>query len=673
MNSLRARLFLLSGGLVTAALLMTAVVIYLQVSGTVKANVEENGTRLVEKEKQYIEQYLEEFEHHLMVMSEDPVVIQFLQEKNNNDASFAEGWTEVEESLLRFSNQYKDVELLFTGAANTGVNTAPVVDVGDMDATTRPWYEAGEADPEQIGWTEPYISEDGGEYVVSAAKAILDPSTSEVIGVLGMDISLAGLAAMLSEIDVEYNGYMTLLDKDGNAIVHPEFTGEELADDSALRSGLDKENGQVAFEENGQSFELFHDKISLNGWMIGSVYNSEAMGEEADMVRDTIILIAIAAIILSLTASYFAARRITKPVREIQERVNRFAKGDISVQFPQKSYKEINQLSADLNKMTTSIRQLVLQIEETAKQVSSSAEQFSAVSEETSAAGEEVAHAVNDIAGGAQVQAEEAENTKQEMGILTTAFMYLQDSIKDIASQTELSSQLNERGVQEVSDLEEKTTDSREMMNKVEDVFSGLSNRLKEIEQVMASIGDIADQTNLLALNASIEAARAGEQGKGFAVVAEEVRKLADQSNHSAAKVQKILANVSEEAGKVKTTVSRSREVGEAQQQAMNNVKNAFTQMKETSASITTVTAQLQQEIPMMEERRAAVEKAIERMAEVAESNAASAEQVSASADEQKQAIQSVAGSSEELNEESAVLIDLMKQFKQQQTTEARE
>ncbi len=72
---------------------------------------------------------------------------------------------------------------------------------------------------------------------------------------------------------------------------------------------------------------------------------------------------------------------------------------------------------------------------------------------------------------------------------------------------------------------------------KIQELFSILDEQSSLVKGMTHEIDDVAQQTNILAINASIEAARAGSAGKGFHIIAKEVRKLSEQTQEFATKI----------------------------------------------------------------------------------------------------------------------------------------
>jgi methyl-accepting chemotaxis protein len=95
------------------------------------------------------------------------------------------------------------------------------------------------------------------------------------------------------------------------------------------------------------------------------------------------------------------------------------------------------------------------------------------------------------------------------------------------------------------------------------DKAQSLEGSTAEIEGMVGLIKDIADQTNLLALNAAIEAARAGEHGRGFAVVADEVRKLAERSQHATSEITSTISIIKEATNTMVEDINKANKDGD--------------------------------------------------------------------------------------------------------------
>ena len=193
-------------------------------------------------------------------------------------------------------------------------------------------------------------------------------------------------------------------------------------------------------------------------------------------------------------------------------------------------------------------------------------------------------------------------------------------SITDVAEKTKQNASQANAAAALVTGAIEDVKKGNEEMKEMVVAMQDINQSSESISKIIKVIDDIAFQTNILALNAAVEAARAGEAGKGFAVVAEEVRNLAAKSSSAATETAEMIED------SIRKVEKGSRIAYETEQalgeitKVVQQSENMIMEIAEASNYQATAIAQIDQ--------------AIEQVSQVVQTNSATSEECAAASQE---------------------------------------
>ena len=195
-------------------------------------------------------------------------------------------------------------------------------------------------------------------------------------------------------------------------------------------------------------------------------------------------------------------------------------------------------------------------------------------------------------------------------------------SLEETAASLEEISSMTRRNAENAVSAKTLASEARAAAESGSHEMDELSTAMHDIKasgdsvtKIIRTIDEIAFQTNILALNAAVEAALAGESGLGFAVVADEVRNLA---RRSAAAAKETSEKISDAITKSERGVALSHKVNTGLKGIVEKVR----QVDDLVAEIATASNEQNEGIGQ-------VNTAVNKMDQVTQSNAATAEETS--------------------------------------------
>ena len=365
--------------------------------------------------------------------------------------------------------------------------------------------------------------------------------------------------------------------------------------ESLFLAGKNAEAVALMTEKVSPTYRKFEDAIAKDEE--NCIRMVQQVKAESDATYNSVVIttIAVAAFVILAAAvcGFFLLRTISTAVDMVLISLRKVAQGDLSVHLPTDSGDEFAQMASECNKMLENIRAMTKTIQKTAVSVSESSETLTSTSEQSAQATQNVAQSITEVAEAAHVQMDSVAEAKNQVHAFTRGLTEVAATIENVAADIEQTSQKAEEGNKLVMATVEQMNTIADTAITSSDVVSKLGERSKEIGNIVEVISGISGQTNLLALNAAIEAARAGEHGHGFAVVAEEVRKLAEESQHASKQIGDLIHTIQEETEHAVAAMETGREEAEkgrenvtATGEEFSEIRSMIQRIQENSGSI---------------------------------------------------------------------------------------
>lgn len=360
-GGIRSIIFLYFTITAAAASIFIGLSLYTRMSGQVSETVMEENQILIDQVNRSVENYLKT----VMKLS-DSLYYSIIKNADLSDPSVGERF-----NLLYENNMDQTDSIALFSADGELLESVPALRVrNNLDVTREAWFSYTLDRTENQHFFLPQVqqifesSSDQYRWVIPMTRVVeITKGTDTVQGILLIHLNYTGLKLLLDGVTLGNEGYIYLIDGNGEIIYHPRA---QLID-----SGLEHENNRAVSEyRDGIYQETFQGEervitvksVGYTGWKLIVVAPRQTVS--LNSLKTQLLVVFVAAFILflmSLVNSYISSR-ITTPIRKLELSVNEIEKGNLNAKVDAEGSYEIRHLGQSVQNMAKQIQVLMADI-----------------------------------------------------------------------------------------------------------------------------------------------------------------------------------------------------------------------------------------------------------------------------------------------------------------------
>ena len=477
------------------------------------------------------------------------------------------------------------------------------------------------------------------DYAISGVMPFTD-RFNKPAGYIIIDIKTEYVSDILANANFGDGSMVGLVNTDGseNTVSEDNFT---FFDKDFYQEALEKgEAGSKDQKYDGTDYSYVYTPVESTGGMVCALVPKDNILAGVKTIQLYLIIAIFICAIFALVLGNLIANNISKAIVLVNKTLKQTSSGDLTSTLNLNRKDEFKALSFNLTNMIVSMKNLIQKMTHVSGTLSESAGTVSNNAQLLFDVTKNITDAVGYIDDGISQQSEDTESCLNQMSDLATKINVVQNNVSEIGNITSTTKAAVNDGMVIVTDLCSHVNDTTNVTKEIIEEINVLNQDALSINEIIATIEDIAEETDLLSLNASIEAARAGEAGRGFAVVADNIRKFAERSNEAAGEIRKIVGALQSRMAHTIKTAGKASEIVAQQEASLDSTINIFSQIRDHVATLASDLENINSSIEGMELAKNDTMLAIESISATSNETEAAANELSKSVEKQLHSVQ---------------------------------